>query len=153
MSARGYAAIGLHQSIDWANVGGAMRAAHVYGAALVVLASTRVRKGSTDTTKAWRHVPLLQVDPAVGVLSACPYDCVPVAVELSDRARSLVTFEHPERAFYVFGPENGSIPDQALNRCKHVVYVPTRFCMNLAATVNVVLYDRLAKRAEQSEAA
>jgi tRNA(Leu) C34 or U34 (ribose-2'-O)-methylase TrmL len=24
--------------------------------------------------------------------------------------------------------------------------VPTRFCMNLAATVNVVLYDRLAKR-------
>ncbi len=27
----------------------------------------------------------------------------------------------------------------------HVVYVPTRHCMNLAATVNVVLYDRLSK--------
>ncbi|TOK02114.1 hypothetical protein CGI27_01360, partial [Vibrio parahaemolyticus] len=27
----------------------------------------------------------------------------------------------------------------------HVVYVPTHGCMNLAATVNVVLYDRLAK--------
>ena len=26
-----------------------------------------------------------------------------------------------------------------------VVYVPTIGCMNLAATVNVVLYDRLAK--------
>lgn len=26
-----------------------------------------------------------------------------------------------------------------------LVAVPTRFCMNLAATVNVVLYDRLAK--------
>ncbi|HEJ2451415.1 TPA: TrmH family RNA methyltransferase, partial [Vibrio cholerae] len=25
------------------------------------------------------------------------------------------------------------------------VYVPTHGCMNLAATVNVVLYDRLAK--------
>jgi len=26
-----------------------------------------------------------------------------------------------------------------------VVYIPTVGCMNLAATVNVVLYDRLAK--------
>ena len=27
-----------------------------------------------------------------------------------------------------------------------VVYVPTQGCMNLAASVNVILYDRLAKR-------
>ncbi|MBU0538004.1 MAG: 23S rRNA methyltransferase, partial [Gammaproteobacteria bacterium] len=26
-----------------------------------------------------------------------------------------------------------------------IVYIPTKGCMNLAATVNVVLYDRLAK--------
>jgi tRNA(Leu) C34 or U34 (ribose-2'-O)-methylase TrmL len=26
-----------------------------------------------------------------------------------------------------------------------VVYIPTTGCMNLAATVNVVLYDRLSK--------
>jgi tRNA(Leu) C34 or U34 (ribose-2'-O)-methylase TrmL len=26
-----------------------------------------------------------------------------------------------------------------------VVYIPTTGCMNLAATVNVVLYDRMAK--------
>lgn len=145
MRERGYAAIGLHQSVDWANIGGAMRAAHVYGAALVVLASTKVRKNSADTTKAWRHVPLMQVDPTAGVLSGCPYDCVPVAIELSDKARSLVSFSHPERAFYVFGPEGGSIPPGVQDRCKHIVYVPTKFCMNLAATVNVVLYDRLAK--------
>ena len=29
--------------------------------------------------------------------------------------------------------------------CRDVVYIPTDKCMNLAATVNVVLYDRLAK--------
>jgi hypothetical protein len=28
-----------------------------------------------------------------------------------------------------------------------VVYIPTNGCMNLAATVNVLLYDRLAKSA------
>jgi tRNA(Leu) C34 or U34 (ribose-2'-O)-methylase TrmL len=32
-----------------------------------------------------------------------------------------------------------------------VIYIPTRYCMNLAATVNVVLYDRMAKRGEQSQ--
>lgn len=29
--------------------------------------------------------------------------------------------------------------------CRDVVYVPSRFCMNLAATANVILYDRMAK--------
>ncbi len=32
------------------------------------------------------------------------------------------------------------------DRADHVVYVPTVGCMNLAASVNVVLYDRLAKQ-------
>jgi hypothetical protein len=31
----------------------------------------------------------------------------PVAVELRPDAESLVTFEHPEEALYVFGPEDG----------------------------------------------
>ena len=32
-----------------------------------------------------------------------------------------------------------------VDKAHHVVYVPTHGCMNLAATVNVVLYDRMAK--------
>ncbi|CSB46617.1 RRNA methylase%2C putative [Vibrio cholerae] len=32
-----------------------------------------------------------------------------------------------------------------VDQAHYVVYVPTHGCMNLAATVNVVLYDRLAK--------
>jgi tRNA(Leu) C34 or U34 (ribose-2'-O)-methylase TrmL len=31
------------------------------------------------------------------------------------------------------------------------VYIPTVGCMNLAATVNVVLYDRLAKSLRQAK--
>ncbi|GAF89366.1 unnamed protein product, partial [marine sediment metagenome] len=30
--------------------------------------------------------------------------------------------------------------------CKHTIYIPTAYCMNLSATVNVVLYDRMNKR-------
>lgn len=34
---------------------------------------------------------------------------------------------------------------ELVERIKNVVYIPTRGCMNLAATVNVLLYDRPAK--------
>ena len=52
---------------------------------------------------------------------------------------------HPEQAIYIFGPEDGSIPQALIDSADHVVYIPTIGCMNLAATVNVLLYDRLAK--------
>lgn len=74
-----------------------------------------------------------------------PYDAVPVAVDLVDDAVSLPEFKHPQRAFYVFGPEDGTLGKSVLDWCSVRVMVPTHFCMNLAATVNVVLYDRLAK--------
>jgi tRNA(Leu) C34 or U34 (ribose-2'-O)-methylase TrmL len=71
---------------------------------------------------------------------------VPVAVDLIEGATSLVEFKHPERAFYIFGAEDQTLGRRVLDWCKNVVYVPTDRCMNLAATVNVVLYDRLAKQ-------
>ena len=57
----------------------------------------------------------------------------------------LIHFQHPEQAYYIFGPEDGSLSQTILDASDHVVYIPTIGCMNLAATVNVVLYDRLAK--------
>ncbi|MDP2285217.1 MAG: TrmH family RNA methyltransferase, partial [Pseudohongiella sp.] len=60
---------------------------------------------------------------------------------------SLIEFTHPQNALYIFGPEDGSIPQAIVDQADFVVFVPTIGCMNLAATVNVVLYDRLAKSA------
>ena len=68
-----------------------------------------------------------------------------VAVELVEGATPLPNFVHPKDALYIFGPEDGSIEQEVVDQCDHVVYVPTVGCMNLAATVNVLLYDRLAK--------
>lgn len=142
---RGYAAVGLDNPKCLANLGGAMRAAQCYGADLVVVGGARLaRLGSlvTDTTKAYRTIPTLQIED---VLQAIPFDCVPVAIEFVDAARDLRGYTHPERAFYIFGPEDSSLGRRVLERCRDVVRVPTRSCMNLAATVNVILYDRLAK--------
>jgi tRNA(Leu) C34 or U34 (ribose-2'-O)-methylase TrmL len=139
----GYAAIGLmHPKFD-ANVGGALRAAQCYGAALVVYSGERVKRQSTDTMAAWKGIPLIH---AADVFDALPHDCVPVAVDILDGAVDLTTYRHPHRAFYIFGPEDGTLGRNVTERCRDVVYVPTNHCMNLAATVNVVLYDRLSKR-------
>ncbi len=139
---RGYAAVGLVRSKCDYNVGGALRAAHCYGAALVILEAPRLRHTAADTTRAYRHIPTL-IGP---VLDHRPHDCPMVVIEIIDGAIPLPKFSHPERAFYVFGPEDGSVPKRIVDKAQAVVSIPTRYCMNLAATVNVVLYDRLAKR-------
>lgn len=139
---RGYAAIGLDNPKCPANLGGVMRAAGCYGAAMVAMSGQRMRRVPTDVRKQWRTMPVLEVDD---LFAAIPYDCVPVAVDLIQGAKSLVEYRHPERAFYVFGAEDATLGGRVLQWCRDVVYVPTTGCMNLAATVNVVLYDRAAK--------
>ena len=145
-SQRGFAAIGLFHPKTPENVGSALRACHCYGAAMLAVAGKRFKKSSTDTCKTWRHMPVLEVDNLKLVI---PYDTVPVAVDLIPGARNLVEYTHPERAFYIFGPEDGTLGKEVLSWCRDVVYIQTTACMNLAATVNVVLYDRHSKRSKE----
>jgi tRNA(Leu) C34 or U34 (ribose-2'-O)-methylase TrmL len=140
---RGYAAVGLHRAKSPANVGGAVRAAHCYGASLVVVSGQRYAGTRTDPHDGYKHMPLLNCDD---LQAQVPLGCVPVAVDLIEGARPLTKYTHPERAFYVFGPEDGTLGKEVLAWCRDVVYVPTVDCMNLAACVNVVLYDRMCKR-------
>lgn len=142
MSGRGYAVVALDNPKSHQNVGGVLRAVGCCGAALTVLAGERFRKWPTDVRKEWRHTPLVEV---ASVFDALPYDCVPVAVDLIPGAKSLVDYQHPERAFYIFGGEDRTLGADVVSRCRDMVMVPTDRCMNLAACVNVVLYDRLAK--------
>lgn len=139
---RGFAAIGLDHPKTPANVGSALRACQCYGVSMLAVAGRRFKQASTDTFKMWRHMPVLEVDDLHLVI---PYGCVPVAVDLIPGAIDLTEYEHPERAFYIFGPEDGTLGKRVISWCRDVVYVPTNRCMNLAATVNVVLYDRIAK--------
>jgi tRNA(Leu) C34 or U34 (ribose-2'-O)-methylase TrmL len=143
---RGYSSIGLVSPKTPANVGSVMRACGVYGASQCFFTGTRFKKAKqfiTDPQKHYRTIPLTNVENLRDVI---PYDCVPVAVDLIEGAIPLTEYVHPERAFYIFGPEDGTLGKETLRFCRDVVYVPTNGCMNLAATVNVILYDRMAKQ-------
>lgn len=142
MSDRGFFAVGLDNPKTAINIGGVLRASDCYGASLVAVSGSRAVRSSTDTSKAYRRIPVLRVGDLRDVI---PFDCVPIAIELVPESRSLVDFTHPERAFYVFGAEDNTLGHRVLSWCVHKVMVPTRTCMNLASCVNVVLYDRLSK--------
>lgn len=145
MSPRGYAAIALHSPKTDGNIGGAVRAAGIFGARLVVIGaartSTKGRVERTDPRSTHRHLPVQWLP---NVLDGLPHECSAVAVEMSPRATRLPDFQHPERAFYIFGAEDTGIPQELLDVCDHVVQIPAG-SMNLAAAVNVVLYDRTSK--------
>lgn len=146
MTSRGFVSIGLVNPKTPANIGSVLRAAGCYGADFVAIAGVRGHKAvthcATDTQRAYRHIPTVLVDD---VFTAHPVGSIPVAVDLVPNATSLIDFEHPESAFYIFGPEDGTLGGDNLRRCARKVFVPTAQCMNLAATVNVILYDRMAK--------
>ncbi len=137
--------IGLVNPKNPVNVGMIMRAAGCYEADAVFYSGVRfarAQKFAADTKNANRKIALVEVE---NLLDDIPDGAELVAVELIEGATPLMDFVHPDNAYYVFGPEDGSIKKELLDHCQHVVYIPTIGCMNLAATVHVVLYDRMAK--------
>ncbi|MFM4819111.1 RNA methyltransferase [Aeromonas hydrophila] len=141
-----YCCIGLVNPKSPENVGAVMRAAGCYGADEVYYTGNRfelARRFATDTKQMVEKIPLLGVDD---LMEMVPAGCTPVLVDLIEGATSLPDYVHPARAFYIFGPEDGTLDPARFKAVQEVIYVPTHGCMNLAASVNVILYDRLAKR-------
>lgn len=131
------------------NVGAAVRAASCFGIQQVWFTGSRVsfalqgmkRLPREERMKGFRDVELRQYDPFFDQFEGV----TPVAVELRPNAEALPAFSHPENAVYIFGPEDGSIHPSILSRCHRFVVIPTRHCVNLAAAVYLVLYDRQTK--------
>ncbi len=138
------------------NVGAVMRAAGCYQASQVLYTGRRYAQAAkynkdtlkTDTKNAQGKIPLLAVADFINIkelLETIPSTTKIICVDLVEGATPLPHFIHPAQAVYIFGPEDGTINQQVIDSADEVVYVPTVGCMNLAASVNVLLYDRLAK--------
>jgi len=135
------------------NVGGAVRAASSFGAKQVWFSGNRVsldpakhkskRLPREERMRGYQAVELRQSDYFFDQFEK---DVVPVAIELRPNAESLVRFEHPEKALYVFGPEDGNVKSMHLRHCHKFVVIPMHHCSNLASAIYMVLYDRMCKR-------
>lgn len=93
------------------NVGAAVRAASCYGVRQVWFTGTgcgwMAPRGigwpREERMRGYQDVEIRHADLFFEAFS----DAGPAAVELRRNAESLIDFDHPERALYVFGPEDG----------------------------------------------
>lgn len=137
--------IGLIKPKSPTNVGAVIRAAGCFRARTVFYTGTRYDRAAkfhTDTKDAGQNIPLTGVENLL--------DCIPaktqiVCIELVEGATPLPEYQHPDHVIYIFGPEDGTINQEVIDRADAVVYIPTVGSLNLAAAVNVALYDRLSK--------
>ena len=83
------------------------------------------------------------------ILDVAPIASNLVAVEFTPDATPLADFNHPDFAYYIFGPEDGSLPHELIYKdCPERVFIPSQIALNLASAVSLVLYDRALKRGE-----
>lgn len=141
---RGYFGLGAEGISKAGNVGTILRTGHAFGASFVftvnaVVDMKEVRR--TDTSGGDEHVPFYGWGAVADM--ALPQGCQLVGVELTDEAAFLPSFRHPLRAAYVLGPERGSLSKAMVERCDHVVRIPTKFCVNVSVAAAVVMYDRM----------
>ena len=145
-------AIVLHMPKYPHNVGQVVRLASAFGIAQVWYSGERIREAlgarlpREERMRRYQDVVLVNhPDPLARICEAVPA-ARPVAVELRPGAESMVDFVHPDGpTVYVFGPEDGSLPGPMLKRCHRFVVIPSYECLNLATSVAVLLYDRMAK--------
>ncbi len=149
---RGYFGIGAEGISKSANVGALLRTGHAFGASFcfTIGSGWDARAARTaDTADTPLHVPMWRY-PSVTELSL-PQGCVLVGIELLEDAVDLPSFRHPLNAAYVLGPERSGLSAAVLERCEHIVRIPTRFALNLAVAGALVLYDRLLQHGRFAE--
>ena len=128
------------------NVGAAIRACSCFGLQSLVWTGSRIelsryeRLPREERMKGYKSVRFLNHERPFELFGRCS----PVCVEVFENSEPLTLFEHPEDAVYVFGPEDGSVPQVMRRWCHRFVHIPaTLLRPNLSAAVNVVLAHRL----------
>ena len=144
---RGFCGIGCWHGKSEVNVGTLMRSAHAFGADFVFTVGRRYRPQASDTSSAWRHVPLYHYETVADLKRHLPASCPLVGVELDKYATPLGRFTHPERGAYLLGAEDHGLNEETRAACHFLVQVEgAALCLNVATAGSIVLYDRLSKR-------
>ena len=137
---RGYYGIAFYEPKFIENIGTAMRSALCFGADFIIIIGGRYNRSAMDTTKTERHIPIFNFSTMKDFEKHIPENCDIVAVEV-DGDIDLKDFKHPERAIYLFGGEDRTLPKIRAKRVK----IDTKHCLNMAVTAVVVMYDRTKK--------
>ncbi len=137
--------IGLINPKSAENIASVLRACSGFEASSIFFTGQRSRYAQAfnpDTQQMRKKIGLVGVD---SIMEMAPKGSRKVVVELVENAIPLPEYIHPENAFYIFGPEDGTVSTSIINESDDVIFIPCRHNLNLAAAANIVLYDRMAK--------
>jgi tRNA (guanosine-2'-O-)-methyltransferase len=140
---RGYFGIGIENMKSVQNLGTLWRSAINLGADFIFVIGKRYKHQCSDTTKAFRHIPLFQYEFIEDFV--IPDDCRLIGVEILEQSKDLITFQHPERAVYLLGAEDYGLSPRAIDRCHDIVKFDSRFCMNVSCAGSILMWDRKCK--------
>jgi tRNA G18 (ribose-2'-O)-methylase SpoU len=147
LSQRGFFGVGIEHTKTNQNIGTLWRSAHILGASFIFTIGHRYKKQASDTTKAWRTIPLYTYDTFDDFYESLPYDCQLVGIEIDQRADSIKNFAHPERCVYLLGAEDHGLTKKAIEKCHKIVVLPGDYCMNVSVSGSIVMSDRWNKAA------
>lgn len=150
MTGRGFFGIAVYRPKREVNVGTLWRSAASYGAAGIATVGARYERQSSDTTKTWRHTPLVHYRDIDDLIEHMPHGCPLVGIELDPRAESLTGYVHMDRALYLLGAEDNGLPMAVLDRCHQVVQIPSpeAWSLNVAVAGSLVMHDRFVKSSQ-----
>lgn len=146
---RGYFGIGIENGKTKVNLGTLWRSAHNMGASFIFTIGQRYSMQASDTTKAYRSIPLYNYLTFGEFYEHLPYDCRLIGVEYPhEKARSLKDFVHPPRCAYLLGGEDCGLSKRALDKCWQIIMIPgstLKTSLNVATAGSIIMYDRISK--------
>ena len=142
---RGYFGIGVYNPKTEINIGTLWRGAYCFGASFIFTIGKRYKKQSSDTTKAWRTIPLYEYIDFIDFKKHIPYDCQPICIENDENAKGIKNFVHPERCVYILGAEDHGLSKEILNTYKTHIIIPAKMCLNVAVAGSIIMFDRINK--------
>lgn len=139
---RGYFEIGIYRGKTPSNLGTLWRSAFQLGASGIFIIGDRFRKESSDTIKAWRHIPIRAYTDFEHFLSCRPHSCLLVGIEMG--GISLTSYRHPERALYLLGAEDVGLPENVIEKCNNLISLDAvrTESYNVAVAGSLVMYHR-----------
>jgi len=137
--------IGIEHVKSQVNIGTLLRSAVNFGASFVFTVGRRYKRQASDTVYAPGRIPVWHFADWQAYRASCPFDWIPVGVEIRPDATSLETYRHPVRCVYLLGPEDGSLGREARGMCKSLIRIPSQGCLNVAVAGAIVMYSRITQ--------
>lgn len=141
---KGYYGIGIYYPKTTENIGTLWRSAHNFGADYIFTIGRRYKKQASDTTKAYKHIPLFEFKTFEDFKEHLPYNCQIIFIEQTESSKDLKDAFHPTSAVYILGAEDYGIPEKLMKGYQKI-HIETPMCLNVAVAGSIVMYDRSIK--------